>query len=63
MTDLRTGPWSDRETRHLRKLERRRTPVSVMAETLGRTLRSVEGKLERERSSEARPHPRPAPAA
>jgi hypothetical protein len=49
MTDLRTGPWSDRETRHLRKLERQRTPVSVMAETLGRTLRSVEGKLERMR--------------
>lgn len=49
MTGLRTGPWSDRETRHLRKMERLHTPVSVMAENLGRTPRSVESKLDRMR--------------
>jgi hypothetical protein len=56
MTGLRTGTWSDREVRHLRKLAMLRTPVAVIADTLGRTLRSVEGKLRRIRM----PVPRPA---
>jgi hypothetical protein len=54
--ELRTGAWSDREVRHLRKLMHRHAPVAVIAETLGRTPKSVEGKIKRLRL----PVPRPA---